>query len=144
MKKPLLFLLLTAVVAALACSLTLYFSRCCAMRDDAFASHDWLHRELALTSAQLAALDPVEKTFAERQRRLADALRDANRDLARAMTEDKNYTPRVAAAIEHVHHCMGELQKASVEHLFAMRAVLTPAQGDRLLQLAAQALEPSP
>jgi hypothetical protein len=39
---------------------------------------------------------------------------------------------------------MGDLQKASIKHVFAMRAVLSPEQGDKLLVLARQALEQSP
>lgn len=143
MRKLLLFLAVIAGVAALATYFTLRWSR----RDptvDEVASHDWLHRELRLTESQHRALEPIEARFGERQRRLAAALRDANRQLARALSEDKAYTPRVSAAVEHVHHCMGDLQKASIEHLFAMRAVLSPEQGDHLLELAQKALEQSP
>ncbi|QYM78830.1 periplasmic heavy metal sensor [Horticoccus luteus] len=143
MKKMALFLAAIAAVAAIACYLTLRVAQPRATADD-IASHEWLHRELKLTDAQHQALAPIEQSFGEKQRRLADALRDANRQLARAMAEDKAYTPRVTAAVEHVHHCMGDLQKVSIEHVFAMRAVLTPEQGDKLLNLAQQALEHSP
>jgi len=140
MKKVALFLSAIAAVAAIACYVTMRMSQHRATPDE-IASHEWLHRELKLTDAQEQALVPIEKDFGEKQRRLAEALRDANRQLARAMAEDKAYTPRVATAVEHVHHCMGELQKTSIEHVFAMRSVLTPEQGDRLLSLAQQALE---
>ena len=143
MKKVALFLAVIAAVAAIACYLTMRVSQPQATADD-LASHEWLHRELKLTEAQEQALEPIERSFREKQRKLADALREANRDLARIMAEDKAYTPRVTAAVEHVHHRMGELQKVSIEHVFAMRAVLTPAQGDKLLSLAQQALEQSP
>lgn len=143
MKKVALFLAAIAAVAAIACYVTMRMSQRQVTSDD-IASHEWLHRELKLTEAQHKALEPIEQGFGERQRKLADALRDANRQLARAMAEDKAYTPRVTAAVEHVHHRMGELQKVSIEHVFAMRAVLTPEQGDKLLSLAQQALEQSP
>lgn len=143
MKKAILFLAAIAAVAALACYFTLSWSQHRVTADEVM-SHDWLHRELKLTDAQLNALEPVEAKFGDRQKQLAAALRDANRQLARAIAEDKAYTPRVTAAVEHVHHSMGDLQKASIEHIFAMRAVLTPEQGDKLLVLAQQALEGSP
>lgn len=143
MKKVALFLTAIAVVAAIACYVTLRMSQPRVTTDD-IASHEWLHRELKLTEAQYRALEPIERSFGDKQRQLAEALRDANRQLARAIAEDKAYTPRVTAAVEHVHHCMGDLQKVSIEHVFAMRAVLTPEQGDRLLVLAQQALEQSP
>lgn len=143
MKKVALFLFAIAAVAAIACYFTLRMSQRHVTSDE-IASHEWLHRELKLTEAQHKALEPIEQGFGEKQRRLAEALREANRQLARAMAEDKAYTLRVAAAVERVHHCMGELQKVSIEHVFAMRAVLTPEQGDKLLILAQQALEQSP
>jgi Spy/CpxP family protein refolding chaperone len=143
MKKVALFLSAIAAVAAVACYLTMRVSQPQVTSDDV-ASHEWLHRELKLTEAQHKALEPIEQGFGDKQRRLADALREANHQLARAIAEDKAYTPRVTAAVEHVHHCMGDLQKVSIEHVFAMRAVLTPEQGDKLLTLAQQALEQSP
>lgn len=143
MKKPFLFLVAVAVVAALACYATLHWSER-HVRPDEVTSHEWLHKELHLTEAQLKALEPVEAQFGDRQRKLAEGLQAANRQLAQVMGEDKAYTPRVAAAVEHVHHAMGDLQKVSIEHVFAMRALLTPEQGDRLLVLTQQALEQSP
>ena len=143
MKKIFAFLAVIAAVAAVASYLTLYLSRHRVTADEV-TSHAWLHRELKLTEEQLRALDPVELKFGERQRQLSEELRVANRELARAMAEEKAYTARVAAAVEHVHHRMGELQKISIEHVFAMRAVLSPTQGDRLLDLAKQSLEQSP
>jgi len=108
------------------------------------SAHDWLHKELQPTDAQHKALEPIETQFAEKQRQLVAQLHAANLDLARVIGEEKGYTPRVAAAVELVHHCMGDLQKASIEHVYAMRSVLTPEQGDKLLKLAQRALEQTP
>jgi len=108
------------------------------------SAHEWLHKELQPTEAQHEALEPIEAQFDEKQRRLVAQLHAANLDLARIMGEEKAYTPRVAAAVEMVHHCMGDLQKASIEHVFAMRSVLTPEQSDKLLKLAQRALEQTP
>ena len=124
MKKVILFLAAIAAVAAVACYFTLSWSQHRVTADEV-TSHEWLHHELNLTDAQLKALEPVEAKFGDRQRQLAAALHEANLQLARVMAEDKAYTPRVTAAVEHVHHCMGDLQKASIEHVFAMRAVLS-------------------
>ena len=143
MKKPFFFLVAVAIVAALSCFATLRLAESRVTADDV-TSHEWLHKKLKLTDSQLQALEPTEVQFGDRQRKLAQALRDANRELARVMAEDKAYTPRVATAVEHVHHCMGDLQKVSIEHVFAMRALLSPEQGDKLLALAQQALEQSP
>lgn len=143
MRKIVLVLVAVAGVAALASYATLRWSRI-QVTPDEVTSHAWLHRELNLTDEQLKALQPIELKFGERQRRLAGALQEAKLHLARVMAEDKAYTPRVEQAVVEVHRCMGDLQKASIEHVFAMRAVLSPEQGDKLLALAEEALEQSP
>ena len=144
MKKILGFFLAVAAVAGLAAFCTMRWTESRVVSVNEVAAHKWLHQELNLTEAQHAALEPVEAKFAETQRRLAEQLRSANQELARVMGQDKTYTPRVTAAVEMVHHCMGDLQKASIEHIFEMRAVLTPEQGDKLLGLAQRALEQAP
>ncbi|HWB96071.1 MAG TPA: periplasmic heavy metal sensor [Bryobacteraceae bacterium] len=142
MKAVALFFLTVIAVAAISSFCTLRWAA--ARPPAALDAHAWLHRELDLTEAQHAALEPVEARFAAKQRDLTERLRTANHELAQAMGEDKAYTPRVAAAVETIHHRMGDLQKASIEHVFEMRAVLNPEQGDKLLHLAQQALEANP
>lgn len=139
MKRVLLFFVAVVVVAGLAGFGTLQLSD--HGPREHVAAHKWLHDELKLTPDQERALEPVEAKFGAKERELAAALREANRALARVMGEDKTYTPRVAAAVEVVHHRMGDLQKASIEHVFEMRAVLSPEQGDKLLALAQKILE---
>jgi nickel and cobalt resistance protein CnrR len=139
MKRVLLFFVAVVVVAALAGLATLKLSS--RGPREHVAAHDWLHKELKLTAEQERALEPVEAKFSVKERELATALLEANRSLARIMGEEKSFTPRVAAAVEVVHRRMGDLQKASIEHVFEMRTVLSPEQGDKLLALAQKILE---
>ena len=55
-------------------------------------------------------------------------MRAANARLADAIEAEHGYGPQVTAAIDHSHMIMGGLQKETLEHLFAMRAVLNPDQ----------------
>ena len=48
--------------------------------------------------------------------------------LAQAMDAEHEYGPEVSAAIDDVHGQMGELQKATVQHVFDMREILEPEQ----------------
>lgn len=107
-------------------------------------AHEWLHRKLNLIEDQHQQLESVETKFATQHQALKDSLRQANMALAQAMTEEKAYTPRVAAAVDEVHRRMGHLQQISVEHIFAMQAVLSPEQGEELLGLAKRVLEQEP
>ena len=90
--------------------------------------HAFVHEELHLTSAQKVRLDGLERNFDVERRKLELALRSANAGLAQAMSEEHRYGPKVAAAIDEVHLRMGDLQKATVQHVFRMRALLTPQQ----------------
>lgn len=90
--------------------------------------HALLHRELDLTADQHRKLDEIEARFAARRAELEAEMRADNARLAAAIAAEKGYGPRVTAAIDHSHMMMGELQKATLEHVFEMRSVLTPAQ----------------
>lgn len=142
MKTVILLFVTVVAVAAASSYLTLRLATRPTAND--VDSHEWLHRELQLTPAEHEALEPTEAKFAAERQELAERLRAADRDLAKAIKEDGAYTPRVAKAVETVHHRMGELQKASIEHLFQMRAFLTPEQSDKLLRLTEEALVSNP
>jgi nickel and cobalt resistance protein CnrR len=90
--------------------------------------HDRLHQAIKLSPDQETKLHVIEATYKVQKTKLEADMASANAELAAAMAADKSYTSNVQAAIDHFHHAMGELQKATVEHVFAMRAILTPPQ----------------
>jgi Flp pilus assembly protein CpaB len=90
--------------------------------------HEFVHNELALTQAQEAELETIESQFLVELKKLELASRAANAQLAQAMAQEREYGPEVAKAIDAVHARMGDLQKATVQHAFAMRRILSPAQ----------------
>jgi Spy/CpxP family protein refolding chaperone len=141
MKKPLqlgAILIIVALVAAAACyvSARLFggFSISAADR------HEWVHKQLNLTQDEQKALEPIETKFAERKRDLMNEIRDATKELAEAIQQDRAASPRVSAAVEKIHHAQGKLQEATLEHVFEMREVLTPGQYQKLLNLTADEL----
>lgn len=93
--------------------------------------HALMHEKLALDTAQKARIEVLEARFAGERKALDAQLRAANADLATAMTSEHAYGPRVAAAVDRSHMAMGELQKATLRHVFAMRAVLRADQAAR-------------
>ena len=97
--------------------------------DDAEDSlHQFVHDELSLTADQEERLDALEARFAVEQARLEASARAANAQLAQAMETEHEYGPEVSAAIDEVHARMGDLQKATVRHVFDMREILDPDQ----------------
>lgn len=95
------------------------------------ALHELLHEEIGLDERQLAQIEELEATFAARRRALEAEIRAENARLAAAIQAERGYGPRVTAEIERSHQIMGELQKATLEHIFAMRTVLRPDQAER-------------
>ena len=92
------------------------------------ALHELLHEQLDLDAAQLRQIDRLETQFAARRQALELELRADNARLAAAIQAEHGYGPRVAAEVERSHAAMGDLQKETLEHIFAMRRVLRPDQ----------------
>lgn len=102
--------------------------------------HSFLHGELKLDTRQEAKVEAIEARFAVRKKVLELDMRAANARLAQAIEAEHGYGPRVTAAVDHVHHVMGEMQKETLEHLFEMRAVMNPDQARRFDKTVVKAL----
>lgn len=90
--------------------------------------HALLHEGLALDPDQHAKLEVLEARFAVRRRALELELKADNARLADAIEAEHGYGPKVAEAVDRSHGAMGELQKETLAHIFAMRALLRPEQ----------------
>ncbi|WP_235829532.1 periplasmic heavy metal sensor [Croceicoccus estronivorus] len=90
--------------------------------------HAFVHDDLNLDSRQQERIDALEAGFATEREQLEEGLRLANAKLSQAMAEEHIYGPKVSAAIDEIHVRMGELQKATIRHVFAMRALLNAEQ----------------
>lgn len=102
--------------------------------------HDVLHHRLALDNRQRAQLDRLEQRYAVQRRALELELRADNARLAEAIEAEHGNGPRVAAAVDQSHAAMGELQKATLVHIFAMRQLLKPDQTTQFDQAVVKAL----
>ena len=93
--------------------------------------HALLHDQLNLDSVQHAKLDALEAQFAMRRKALELEMRADNAKLAAAIETEHGYGPQVSAAIDQSHMAMGQLQKETLEHVFAMRELLRPDQAEK-------------
>lgn len=121
-------LVLAVLLAALAGCLGALAADRWSDNDPEGSLHQFVHDELSLTADQEQRLDALEARFAVEQARLEASARAANAQLAQAMETEHEYGPEVSAAIDEVHARMGELQKATVRHVFDMREILNPDQ----------------
>lgn len=99
-----------------------------------------LHRELNLTAEQDQRIHALEAEFAVRRMQLEEEMRAANRDLAAAIAAEPTYGVRARMAIERFHAAESQLQELTVQHVLAMRTVLTPEQMTRFDEEVARAL----
>lgn len=141
--KFVLLILLVALVASLSCFVTGRYMRSNAVEQQK-DFHHWLHEQLNLTAEQNKALDAQEEKFAATRKQLGDELQKDNAELAQAMMQDREYSPRVQAAIEKIHHAQSSLEQATLEHIFAMKPILTPEQFDKVLHLTGETLNSPP
>ncbi|MEO8313398.1 MAG: periplasmic heavy metal sensor [Pseudomonadota bacterium] len=93
--------------------------------------HDMLHERLKLNDTQRSQIAEIEAQHSLRRQSLELEIRASNADLARAFQLHHSYTEQVQAAIDRLHRAMGELQKETMEHTFAMRSVLTAQQAEQ-------------
>ena len=120
---------ITAVLAAMASGAGTWASANWMLRQRATPSlHTLVHHELDLSADQKARLEAIETRFAAQRGPLDAEIRAANDELARAIETSDGDSPAVRAAVDHFHTAMGDLQKATIAHVFEMRATLTPTQ----------------
>lgn len=106
--------------------------------------HDLLHGDLRLDAAQEQRIEEIERQYALRRQALELELRSDNARLASAIEAEHGYGPQVAGAVDASHKAMGELQKVTLEHIFAMRSVLRPDQAARFDAAVVKALTVKP
>lgn len=102
--------------------------------------HQTVHRDLNLSAEQQQRIDALERDFAPKRQALEMEMRAANADLAAAIREEHGYGPHVTAAVERFHHAMGQLQIDTIQHVFAMREVMTSDQKARFDNIVSSAL----
>ncbi|MDH2135189.1 periplasmic heavy metal sensor [Sphingobium yanoikuyae] len=102
--------------------------------------HHLLHDTLDLDAAQEAQIAEAEQSFALRRKALELELRANNAKLAEAIEAEHGNGPLVEAAVDGSHHVMGELQKETLSHIFAMRQVLRPGQAVKFDRVVVRAL----
>ncbi len=103
-------------------------------------THNYLHSKLGITREQDTKLQEIEANYQKRKLYLEETIRLANMELADAIKKNPSFSPEVQQAVDKIHQAMGELQKASLEHLFQMQPILSPQQNEKLKNLMTDAL----
>lgn len=106
--------------------------------------HTLVHRDLDLTPEQNGRIETLESQYAARQKVLRAEMRAANSDLAEALDSEHAYGPKARAAVDRFHHAEEQLQVTTIQHVLAMRAVLTAQQSRKFDRAIHEALTAGP
>ena len=141
MNRPAPALILTVVLALLAGAGGAWIgARFVFPQRHSLSLHELVHKELDLSKEQKGQIAKLEQQFAGRRQAREAELHAANAELAAAINERHEYSPEVQTAVEHFHKAMGELQKQTVDHVLAMRKVLSPDQAVNFDRRVSEAL----
>lgn len=103
--------------------------------------HEMLHEAVPLDATEQQILDAKERAFMEHRKEIEGRLRDANRKLAEAISKNPSWSPDVEAATQQVERAAGDLQRATLVHVFEMRAGLKPEHRPAYDHVLIEALE---
>ena len=106
--------------------------------------HAWMHEHLDITPEQHEILEPIEAEFEQQRVRLRGEIRAAGLEVAAAIGEATVNDARLKSALERLNKSQGDLQRMTLEHFFAMKRHLRPAQAKRLLEWTHDSLTREP
>lgn len=93
----------------------------------------WLHHELRLTDAQLAAVRKLHLDYRPKCETMCRRIRDAANQAETLAASGKELTPELDQAIRRYGEVQAECRRAMIEHLYQTAAVLDPDQAKRYL-----------
>lgn len=106
--------------------------------------HAWMHEHLDITAEQHEKLEPIEAEFEQQRVRLRAEIRAAGHGLAAAIGGADLQDASLQAALERLNLAQAELQRKTLDHFFAMKRYLRPAQAKRLLEWTHDSLTREP
>ena len=104
-----------------------------------YASHNWAH-EIGLSKEQEKQLEPLEKTLQKDLSSIQLKLAQDRMALCSLMRQEPADTKELDTYITRVAQLEAEQQRRVVQHLLAMRDILTPAQKDKFFSAIMQGI----
>lgn len=96
--------------------------------------HAWMHEHLDITPEQHGKLDPIEKEFERRRAALNAQISAAGIELAEVIGAPDVDEARMKTVLERLNQSQAELQRLTLDHFFAMKRYLRPAQARKLVE----------
>ena len=106
--------------------------------------HAWMHEHLDITPEQHAIMEPLEAEFEAQRIILRTAIRKSGHEVAESISAANPNDLRLKSALEALNRSQGDLQRLTLDHFFAMKRHLRPAQAKRLLDWTYDSLTREP
>lgn len=144
-QRGLLRLTLFALLLIVVCSGISYLTAYMVMHErewnhDQPQGHQWLKKELNLTSEEGDRIDAYEADYRLKRKQLQAQFDDKIASLGLLIRKNDAYTQEVAHGVHQLHEVHGQLQQLSIEHYYEMLSVLSPDKQALLSDLAVEAL----
>jgi Spy/CpxP family protein refolding chaperone len=98
----------------------------------------WLRHELGLTDAQSAEVDKLEKEFNARMQDSCDKHCGARFALGDELAKSTLDVIKARACVDRMVAAQADSERATLDHILAVRALLTPEQQQRYAKLVSQ------
>lgn len=143
MKSPFLSIAICLTAIAIISAASSFFTMRYMSGDSSYPRddyHEWIHNKLKMTPEQDRRSLASELRYEETKRHLDEVIRLANLELAGAILKDKCYSSSVEKPVLEIQEALGQLQKATLEHIFELRETLDAEQYERLIEMTAQGI----
>lgn len=92
---------------------------------------EWLKRELRLNDSQVGELKKYEAEFQQKFNALCTAHCDARLALGNELAKSSPDPQQARVCVDRMNTAQGEVERATLEHILKVRAVLTEEQAQR-------------
>ena len=142
----LLFTAIGAFAAAVSAFCEIHFFATRDLRQMAAAPNselEWLRHEFHLSDAQFRKIADLQSEYAPVCGEMCQRIMEANTRLDRLLSENREVTPAVEAAIREAGSVQDDCRKQMLAHIYRVGAQMNPADGQRYLRLMrARVIEP--
>jgi len=96
---------------------------------------EWLRQEFHLTDAQFAKIATLHSAYTPVCNEMCRRIMEANSKLDRLVSEKREVTPELEAAIQEAGSVQEDCHKQMLAHIYQVSAQMNPADGQNYLRL---------
>ena len=96
---------------------------------------EWLRQEFHLSDTQFKSIADLQSAYVPVCNEMCQRIMEANSKLDRLLSENREITPEVEAAIKEAGLVQYDCRKQMLAHIYRVGAQMNPADGQRYLRL---------